>query len=94
MFLWRNKKNYPRIITKYSSLTGGISIAASMAQSDAYLTGDQEVTGFIPAGSSNILWWRWIMKYFLLSDSLPSAVFQKGSCQFRQENVHKYYVEN
>ena len=35
-----------------------------VAQSDARLTGDQEVAGSI-AGSDNILLWRLIMKYFL-----------------------------
>ena len=29
---------------------------ASVAESDAHPTGDQEVVGFIPARSSNILW--------------------------------------
>ena len=35
-----------------------------MAQSDADLTGDQEVASLIPAGSSNILYLRLVMKYF------------------------------
>ena len=38
----------------------------------AHLTVDQEVTGSIPATSSNILSWRLVMKYFLWS-SLSSA---------------------
>ena len=40
-----------------------------MAQSDAHLTGDQEVMGSIFAGSGNILTWRLIAKYFLRSFS-------------------------
>ena len=32
------------------------------AQSDAHLTGDQEVAGSVPARSGNILLWRLIMK--------------------------------
>ena len=36
---------------------------------DARPNGDQEVAGSIPAGSGNILPWRMIMKYFLLSSS-------------------------
>ena len=43
---------------------------ASVAQSNGHLTGDQEVPGKIPA--KNILSWRLIMKYFLLS-FCPSA---------------------
>ena len=54
---------------------------ASVAQLDARLTGDQEVMDFISLGSSNILLWRLIMKYFLKSFS-PSHCFKKGSCQF------------
>ena len=34
-----------------------------------HLTGDHEVAGSIPAGSSNIISWRLIMKYFLRSFS-------------------------
>ena len=37
------------------------------SQSNAHPTGDQEVTGLIPAESGNILSWRLIMKYFLQS---------------------------
>ena len=55
-------------------------LLASVAQSDACPTGDQEVTGSIPAGSANILSWRLIMKYFLLWFS-PFCWFKKGSCQ-------------
>ena len=53
---------------------------ASVAQSDAHLTGNQEVSGSIPARSGNILSWRLIMKYFLWSFS--SFAFKKSSCQF------------
>ena len=38
---------------------------ASVAQSDAHSTGDQEVAGSIPAGSDNIFSLRLIMKYSL-----------------------------
>ena len=38
---------------------------ASVAMSDACSTGDQELAGSIPAESSSILSWRFIMKYFL-----------------------------
>ena len=38
-----------------------------MAQLDAHLIGDQEVASLTPAGSSNILSWRLIIKYFLWS---------------------------
>ena len=37
---------------------------ASLSQSDARPTGDQEVAASIPAGSSNVFSWRLIMKYF------------------------------
>ena len=43
---------------------------ASVAQSDAYPNGDQNVTGLIPARSVNSFSWRLIMKYFLWSFSL------------------------
>ena len=42
---------------------------ASVAQLDARPTGDQEVAGSNPAKVGNILSWRLIMKYFLLSFS-------------------------
>ena len=42
---------------------------ASVAQSDACPTGDQNAASSIPAGSGNILSWRLIMKYFLRSFS-------------------------
>ena len=40
-------------------------LPASVSQSDAPQTGDQEVAGLIPNGPGNILLWRLIMKYFL-----------------------------
>ena len=43
---------------------------ASVAQSDARLTGDQEDAGLIPSGTGTILSWRLIMKSFLPSFSL------------------------
>ena len=52
-----------------------------MAQSAAFLTGDQEVTGSIPAESGNILSLRLIMKYFLQS-SLPSADSRRAAVSF------------
>ena len=38
-------------------------VVASVAHLYVHLTGDQ-VAGLIPARSGNILWWRWIMKFF------------------------------
>ena len=42
---------------------------ASVAQLDAHPTGDQEVARSTPAEIGDILSWRLIMKYFLLSFS-------------------------
>ena len=61
-----------------------------MTQSDAFPTGDQEVTGSIPAGSGNILLWRLIMKYFACGYSLPSADSRRADVSFWQKNMHKY----
>ena len=58
-----------------------IMAVLAVAQSDVCLTGNQEVTGSVPARSGNILSWRLIMKYFLWSFS-PFCCFKKGSCQF------------
>ena len=44
-------------------------LPASVAQLDARSTGDQEVACSTPAEVGNILSWRFIMKYFLLSFS-------------------------
>ena len=46
------------------------NVPASVTQSAARPTGDQEVAGSIPARSGNMLSWRLIMKYFLWSFSL------------------------
>ena len=54
----------------YVGLCGSVRCA-----SDAHLNGDQEVSGLIPARSSNILSWRLIMKYFLGSFS-PIHLFK------------------
>ena len=42
---------------------------ASVAQSDARLTGDQEIAGLILTGSDNILSWRLVIKCVLRSFS-------------------------
>ena len=52
---------------------------ALVAQSDACLTGDQEVAGSIPTWSGNIPSWRLIMKYFLVSTVILSLpLIQEG----------------
>ena len=61
-----------------------------MAQSDAHLTGDQEITGSIPVGSGSILLWRLIVKYFLRS--FPSADSRRTVASFCQKNVHNYWL--
>ena len=60
---------------------------ASLAQSDARPTGDQDVAGSIPTGSGNILPWRLIMKY-----SLPSADSRRAVVSFWRKNVHKCWL--
>ena len=50
-----------------------------LGSSVGWWTGDQEVMGSIPIRPSNILSWRLIKKYFLLSFS-PFLWFKKGSC--------------
>ena len=67
------------------------SLPALVALSDAHPTDDQEVAGLIPAGSSDILSWRLIMKYFL-QHSPPSAGSRTASVSFWQKNVHKYWL--
>ena len=52
----------------------------SVAQSHVSPTGDQEVTGLIPAGPGNILSWRLIMKYFL--QSFPSTDSRRAVVTF------------
>ena len=49
------------------------------------LTGDQEVIGWIPTGSSNILLWRLIMKYFLVI--LPLPLIQVGQLSVSGERM-------
>ena len=64
---------------------------ASVAQSDAYLIGDQEVVGSIPSGSGNIILLKLIMEYFLWSFS-PSAVSRRAFVIFWQKTLHKYWL--
>ena len=40
---------------------------ASMAQSDALPTGDQEIADLIPAWSGKVFLWRMIIKYLMRS---------------------------
>ena len=55
-----------------------------MAQLDALPTGNQEVVGSTPAHRiGNILLWRFIMKYFLLSFSL----IQEGQLSVSRERM-------
>ena len=53
-------------------------VSASLAQSGAHLTGDQEVAGSVLVRSGNIISWT-LMKYFLWSFSLYS---RRAVCQF------------
>ena len=55
------------------------------------LTGDQEVAGSIPTGSSNILSWRLTINIFY-GHSLPSADSRRAVFSFWQKNVHKYWL--
>ena len=59
-----------------------------MAQLDALPTGEQEVTGLIPAGSGNTLSWR--LNIFCVR-SLPSADSRRAVVSFWRKNVHKYW---
>ena len=54
-----------------------LDMAGRGGQLDAWLTGDKEVLGSNPARSGNILSWRLIMKYFLWSLTLSSAVSRR-----------------
>ena len=54
---------------------------ALVAQSDARLISDQEVSGLIPGGSGSILSWRLIMKYFL-HRSVPFADSRRAVVSF------------
>ena len=58
-----------------------VVLPASVAQSLARPTGDQEVAGLIPIWFGNILSWRLIMNYFLRTFS-PLRCFKKDSYQF------------
>ena len=63
---------------------------AFVAQSDVYPTSDQEVVGSNPARTGNILSWRMIIKYFLLSFS-RSAISRRElsvSDKARPVNIH------
>ena len=66
---------------------------ALVAQLDASRTGDKEVAGLIPAVSDNILSWRLIMKYFLLSFP-PFRRFKKCSCQFLAKECAQVLVNS
>ena len=54
-------------------------------------TGDLEVAGSTPAEVGNILSWRLIRKYFLLSFS-PFRWFKKGSCQYPAKECAQYWL--
>ena len=56
------------------------TLKASVAQLDAHPTGDQEVSGSIPAETANFFRADLIMKYFLQSFS-PFRRCKKGSCK-------------
>ena len=64
---------------------------ALVAQLDARPTGDQEVTGFIPAGCSNSLWWRLIMKYFVLP-VLSLLLIQEGQLSVSGKRMYTYWL--
>ena len=66
------------------------SSAASMVQSDARPTGDQDVVCSIPAGSGNILSWRLITKYFLRS--FTPADSGRVIVSFWRKNEYMYWV--
>ena len=69
------------------------NVPASVTQSAARPTGDQEVAGSIPARSGNMLSWRLIMKYFLWSFSL-FRWFKKGICQFLAKECAQILVNH
>ena len=58
----------------YPPIAELVDFHMSMTQSDVHPTDDQEVTGSIPAGSSNILSYDFILSVVILSLSL----FQGG----------------
>ena len=71
-----------------------------MDQLDAQQTGYQEVKGSIPAGSSYIILWKLIMKYFFMiifclllnQDGQLSTDSRWAVVSFWQKNVHKYWL--
>ena len=91
MFLWRNKKTYPRIIIKFSFIT----IPLIKYCRPLWLswmrrpTGDQEVAGLTPAEVGNILSVRLIMKYMVIL-SLP--LIQEGQLSVSGERMHTILV--
>ena len=61
---------------------------ASVAESDARLTGDQEVLGSSPTGSTKILSWRLIMKYIVFSTVIVSLpLIQEGQLSVSGERM-------
>ena len=76
-----------RLLIVYSFLL----MAGSVAQLDAYLTGDQEVAGSTPAGLATFFHEEFIMKYFLQSFT-PFRRFKKGSCQFLAKECAQYWL--
>ena len=58
---------------------------ALVAQSDARLTGNQEVEGLISARSSNILSWRLTMTYYFSHS--PLLLFQEGQLSVSGERM-------
>ena len=65
--------------------------AALVAQLDARPTGDQEVTGSIPAGSATFFRGDWSWNIFLaVILSLP--LIKKGSCQFLVKECTQYWL--
>ena len=60
---------------------------ASVANLDARPTGDQEVAGSTPAGSSTLFRRDLIMKYFY-GHSLPSTDSKRTAVSVWRKNVH------
>ena len=59
---------------------------ALVAQLDVHPAGDQEVTGSIPAGSSNILSWRFDHEVFS-TDILSLLLIQEGQLSVSDERM-------
>ena len=69
-----------------------LELCASLGGSIGYASDcDQEMAGAVLTGSGNILLWRLIMKYFLLSFS-PFTDSRRAVVSFWQKNVHKYWL--